>query len=69
MLGIGYLSLLLFGRSNDWNEAYGPLHKKILKTPGISAGNPEKSRGNHGELDNLLGGDQGEGNDEKRNAA
>ena len=29
-LGLGYLSLQLFGRSFDWESAYGPLHKKVL---------------------------------------
>jgi hypothetical protein len=28
-LGIGFLSLKLFGVSLDWEAAYGPLHKKI----------------------------------------
>ena len=28
-LGIGWLSLTLFGRAYDWSAAYGPLHKKI----------------------------------------
>jgi hypothetical protein len=32
-LGIGFLSLKLFGRAADWQEAYGPLHKKILNSP------------------------------------
>lgn len=31
-LGIGYLSLTLFGRSYDWEGAYGPLHRKIFGT-------------------------------------
>ena len=30
-LGIGRLSLLIFGIDNDWETAYGPLHKKILR--------------------------------------
>lgn len=29
-LGIGYLSLLLFGRSYDWDAAYGGMHRRIL---------------------------------------
>jgi hypothetical protein len=29
-LGIGFLTLLLFGRSYDWEAAYGGLHRKIL---------------------------------------
>ena len=29
-LGIGYLSLLVFGRSYDWDAAYSALHRKIL---------------------------------------
>jgi hypothetical protein len=29
-LGVGYLSLLIFGRSLDWEAAYGPLLKKVL---------------------------------------
>ena len=28
-LGIGFLSLAIFGRSCDWGEAYYPLHKKL----------------------------------------
>lgn len=31
-LGIGFLSLILFGRSADWEAAYGPLHRKIFGT-------------------------------------
>jgi hypothetical protein len=31
-LGIGYVSLLLFGRSYDWEAAYAGLHRKILGT-------------------------------------
>jgi len=31
-LGIGWLALLLFGRSYDWEAAYGNLHRKILGT-------------------------------------
>ena len=30
LLGLGYLSLQLFGRSFDWENGYGPLHKKVL---------------------------------------
>jgi len=29
-LGIGYISLLVFGRSYDWDAAYSALHRKIL---------------------------------------
>jgi hypothetical protein len=28
-LGIGYISLLLFGRSFDWESAFEPIHKKL----------------------------------------
>lgn len=28
-LGIGYISLLLFGRSYDWDAAFEPIHKKL----------------------------------------
>ena len=28
-LGIGFISLFLFGRNTDWGEAYYPLHKKL----------------------------------------
>jgi hypothetical protein len=31
-LGIGYISLLVFGRSYDWDAAYSALHRKILGT-------------------------------------
>ena len=57
-LGIGFLSLLLFGRSSDWEAAYGPLHKKILKSPGngVNTEKPLFSRSSIGteEGDNLL---------------
>jgi hypothetical protein len=29
-LGLGSLSLALFGRGYDWEEGYAPLHRKIL---------------------------------------
>jgi hypothetical protein len=29
-LGVGYFSLAMFGISFDWEEAYGPLLKKVL---------------------------------------
>ena len=57
-LGIGFTSLLLFGRSADWEAAYGPLHKKILKNPsnGVNTEKPLFSRSSVGteEGDNLL---------------
>lgn len=28
-LGLGYFSLLLFGRSFDWESAFDPIHKKL----------------------------------------
>ena len=33
-LGVGYFSLVLFGRSYDWEAAYGPLLKKIFRSSG-----------------------------------
>lgn len=52
-LGIGFLSLLLFGRTCDWEAAYGPLHMKILKnTAAPAARSPVASTV---ELESLLG--------------
>ena len=53
-LGIGFLSLLLFGRSCDWEAAYGPLHMKILKGANapVTRGSPVPSSV---ELESLLG--------------
>ena len=55
-LGIGYLSLLLSGRSYDWEGAYGALHRKILagdsgpgqSTSPASGGNGGGGGGGHG---------------------
>eukprot|EP01041_Mallomonas_annulata_P011513 gene11513-24078_t len=46
-LGVGFISLTLFGRSADWDAAYGPLHKKI----GIVSETSEASN-------SLLGGEE-----------
>ena len=38
-LGIGYLSLLIFGKTSDWEAAYAPLHKKLgISAAGVSTG-------------------------------
>ena len=39
-LGIGFLSLMLFGRSYDWEAGYGALHRKILGADSISTREP-----------------------------
>lgn len=63
-MGIGFLSLILFGRCADWDAAYGPLHKKILKGPNVSP-KPE-SPGNRSpksssaEIESLLGNPKGD---------
>lgn len=41
-LGFGFVSLTIFGRSSDWEAAYGPLHRKIGVATG---GDGEDSRG------------------------
>jgi len=39
LLGIGNLSLSIFGRKADWEQAYGPLHKKLgISLAGVSTG-------------------------------
>ena len=39
LLGIGNLSLSLFGRKADWDQAYGPMHKKLgISAAGVSTG-------------------------------
>lgn len=57
-LGIGFLSLLLSGRSSDWESAYGPLHKKILKSSTVPTSLPSGPRSHSNspiELESLLG--------------
>ena len=57
-LGIGFLSLLLSGRSSDWESAYGPLHKKILKSSVVPTSQPSGPRSHNNspiELESLLG--------------
>jgi hypothetical protein len=55
-LGIGFLSLKIFNRSLDWEAAYGPLHKKILKPDGVLG--EAKVAPVTNELDSLLGGNK-----------
>ena len=39
LLGVGYLSLAIFGRTADWEAAYTPLHKKLgISAAGVSTG-------------------------------
>ena len=57
-LGIGFLSLLLSGRSSDWESAYGPLHKKILKSSAALTSLPSGPKSHNSstiELESLLG--------------
>lgn len=42
-LGIGYISLLIFGRSYDWDAAYSALHRKILGSSGSSSSDRNSS--------------------------
>ena len=46
--GIGYISLLIFGRSFDWEAGYGPLHRKIH---GSSGGHEKEERSNNSSSD------------------
>ena len=56
--GAGFFSLLLFGRSYDWDAAYGPLHRKILgHGGGVSGG----SGGGGGGVSGSGGSDHGSG--------
>jgi hypothetical protein len=55
-LGIGFLSLKIFNRSLDWEAAYGPLHKKILKPDGVLGETKVTPVTN--ELESLLGGNK-----------
>jgi hypothetical protein len=57
-LGVGFLSLQLFGRSFDWEAGYGPLLKKLHggskpKTPELATRPAGKESEN--EVDKLLG--------------
>lgn len=57
-LGVGFLSLLLSGRSSDWESAYGPLHKKIFKSSTVLTSLPSGPRSHNNspvELESLLG--------------
>lgn len=56
-LGIGYLSLRLFGRSLDWEAAYGPLLKKLL---GRRDADGSGGAGGRGASANVTGGGQDE---------
>jgi hypothetical protein len=46
-LGIGYASLLVFGRFFDWEAAYGPLHAKLQRSS--SGSNNHVKQANHEE--------------------
>ena len=50
-MGIGFFSLVIFGRSLDWEAAYGPLHKKIASAlhggGGGGSSGREKERAEH----------------------
>lgn len=54
-LGIGYLSLVLYGRAYDWDAGYAAMHKKILGTsedaPVARAGARDAEEGK-GDLEN-----------------
>ena len=57
-LGLGFLSLLLFGLRFDWESAYNPLLKKVLKkerseTTTISTNNSTSSSSSNSNSANL----------------
>lgn len=58
-LGIGYISLIVFGRSYDWDAAYSALHRKILGSSSSSSyledGNVSSSSSNGNSSNSNVG--------------